>query len=116
MRRTAIALFAFACAAAPAAAGGIAAESLSQPGAPIRVVGCSAEEHALANGQNVKEQASFEAVGPKTATAVKIGFAFFDALGTRYIHSGLTTGTFTPGARIDAKPFGGPAQPPPTHR
>jgi hypothetical protein len=101
-------LLAFACAVAPAAASSsIPSETMSQPGAPIRVVGCSAEEHPLSNGSNVSEQASFEDVGPKTATAVKIGFAFFDALGTRSIHSAITTGTFTPGARIDAKPFAG---------
>jgi hypothetical protein len=43
----------------------------------------------------------------RTATAVRIGFAFFDALGERQMHNGLSTGTFSPGARIDMPSLGG---------
>jgi hypothetical protein len=96
----------FACAAGTAAAADVPAEIMPQPDAPIKVDGCSAESRPMNNGTNVVERTSFEAVG-KTATAVKIGFAFFDALGGRSIHSGVKTGSFSPGARIDVAPYAG---------
>lgn len=106
MRRFLLAACLFACAAGTAAAANVPAEIMPQPGAPIKVDGCSADYRPTNNGTNVVERTSFEAVG-KTATAVRIGFAFFDALGGRSVHSGLRTGTFSPGARIDVAPFAG---------
>jgi len=82
-------------------------EIMTQPDAPVKIVGCSAETFALRNGQNFTVQGSFEDVGPRTATAVRMGFAFFDVLGERHVYNGLSSGTFSPGARIDVKPFGG---------
>jgi hypothetical protein len=106
----------FACLAGTASAReDIKAEIMSQPNAPIKVVGCSAERYTPARGinvvvadvNNVIERASFESVGPRTATKVRIGFAFFDEMGGRSIHSGIASGRFSPGARIDVAPFGG---------
>ncbi|HEY4439612.1 MAG TPA: hypothetical protein VGN14_04110 [Candidatus Elarobacter sp.] len=56
---------------------------------------------------NVRESASFEVTGTKTATAVRIGFAYFDALGGRHVSAAITTGKFSPGVRIDVHPFVG---------
>jgi hypothetical protein len=107
MRRVLFLMLAFLCATGPALAKNLDVEVMVQPESPIRVVGCSVDLHELRNGQNFSAKGSFEDIGPKTATAVRIGFAFFDALGERRIFSGLTTGTYTPGARIDVHPFGG---------
>ena len=107
MRRVLFLMLALACATGPALAKNLDAEVMVQPESPIHIVGCSADVHELRNGQNFSAQGSFEDIGPKTATAVRIGFAFFDALGERRIFSGLTTGTYTPGARVDVHPFGG---------
>ena len=107
MKRVLFTALFFACATGAAGAKGLDAQIMTQPGAPIRVVGCSAETYPLRNGQNFTIQTSFEDVGPRTATAVRIGFAFFDALGERHVYNGLSTGTFSPDARIDVKPFGG---------
>jgi hypothetical protein len=107
VKRLIFALLAVASTAGTAAAGQLDAHIMAQPDAPVRIVGCSAEQYTMRNGSNVTESASFEATGPKTATAVRVGFAFFDVLGARFIHSGLTSGTFTPGARIDVKAFAG---------
>jgi hypothetical protein len=109
MRRVFFAALVFACATGRAAATNVDAGIMPQPNAPIRVVSCSADTFPLRNGQNFSAQASFEDVGPKTATAVRIGFAFFDAMGDRHVFSGLSAGTYTPGARIDAKSFAGQA-------
>lgn len=95
------------CASGAAASGDVASEIMSQPGAPIKVDGCSATPQPMRDGNNVLERASFESVGPRTATAVRIGFAFFDALGGRQVRNGVATGTFTPNARIDLTPFAG---------
>ncbi len=83
------------------AARAIEAENMAQPGAPVEVVGCSATELPMRNGSNVHEHASFQVTGPKTATGVRIGFAYFDALGGRHISSAVLTGTFSPGVRVD---------------
>ena len=107
MRRALIATLIFACSAGRASAADLATEIMAQPGAPIRVVGCSATPQVMRDGSNVVERASFESTGPRTATAVRIGFAFFDVLGGRQIRNGISTGTFTPGARIDLQPFAG---------
>jgi hypothetical protein len=110
VRGSLAALVAIACAlsGAPASARGpLNALALDQPESPVHVVGCSADETAMRDGNNVTERASFVMRGPKTATAVRIGFAYFDALGQRSVRNALTTGTFTPGARIDLKPYAG---------
>ena len=107
MRRVLFLMLALACTTGPALAKNLDVEVMVQPESPIRVVGCAVDLHELRNGQNFSARGSFEDVGPKTATAVRIGFAFFDALGERRLYSGLTTGTYTPGARIDVHPFGG---------
>src|ERR1700687_805330 len=81
MRRGLFLLVAFLCATGPALGKNLDAEVMVQPESPIRVVGCSVDLHELRNGQNFSAKGSFEDIGPKTATAVRIGFAFFDALG-----------------------------------
>ena len=86
----------------------IEAENMAQPGAPVEVVGCSAVELPMQNGSNVHEHASFQVTGPKTATGVRIGFAYFDALSGRHISSAVLRGTFSPGVRVDMpQPFAG---------
>ncbi len=107
MKRVLLSAFLFACLAGAAAAKNLDATIMAQPDAPIRIVGCSADVHPMTNGQNFTVQGSFEDVGPRTATAVRMGFAFFDALGERRVYNGLSTGTYTPGARIDVQPFSG---------
>jgi len=107
MKRVLLAAFLSACLTAPAAAKDLDASIMAQPDAPIRIVGCSGEIYPMRNGQNFTVQGSFEDVGPRTATAVRMGFAFFDALGERHVYNGLSTGTYTAGARIDVTPFGG---------
>ncbi len=108
MKRLALTVALFAFAAVPALAFGELPSALwPQPDAPVRVVGCSAFVHTLRNGTNVREQGSFEIVGSKTATAVRIGWAYFDALGGRHVSGAVTTGKFSPGARIDVHPFAG---------
>jgi hypothetical protein len=72
-------MLALACATGPALAKNLDVEVMAQPESPIHVVGCSGDLHELRNGQNFSAQGSFEDIGPKTATAVRIGFFFFDA-------------------------------------
>lgn len=80
---------------------------MPQPDAPVKVVGCSAEERAMRDGSNVEERGSFQITDSKTVTAVRIGFAYFDALGGRQIRNAVATGTYTPGARIDLSAYAG---------
>lgn len=107
MKRVLFTALVFASLTGAASAKPLEATIMAQPDAPIRIVGCSAEVFPLRNGHNFSVEGSFEDVGPRTATAVRMGFAFFDALGDRHVFNGLSTGTFSPGARIDEKPFGG---------
>jgi len=106
VKRLVLAAAVFASAAAPARAfGDLPSTIWPQPDAPVHVVGCSAFVERMRNGANVREHGSFEISGPRTATAVRIGWAYFDALGGRHVSGGVTTGTFSPGVRIDVHPF-----------
>ena len=108
MHRLALSASLFALAAAPALAFGELPSALwPQPDAPVHVVGCSAFVTEMRNGANVREHASFEVAGTRTATAVRIGWAYFDVLGARHVSAALTTGKFSPGVRIDMHQFRG---------
>lgn len=107
MRRLLIAFALVTCSALPAGATSLTGVNMPQPNSPIQVVGCSGEFAPKRNGPGsaVTMSSSFRSVGPRTASQVRIGFAFFDTLGKRKLTNGITAGKFSPGVRIDLPPF-----------